>query len=240
TRFSIGRCRVGVLAILFLCLPPFRSHFGSRRSQCFSVANPPQLVCTMAVNNLLIRLGCKRRSDGLALLGIPGEYVWGGLGDEEINAYYEAKEKALDQLELTDADQFLSDAELMQRVPPAKMHQLQELLIRRAVRLVRVLVPIDQRRKGLRSMQSKGYLPPSYVSSFERAEDLCDEELLSIMEESQLLDPGSPRLAIIQLAARTYHQVLAEMGADGDNDQPKVDDMKSSPSPDPLAPQRPP
>ncbi|CAK0808286.1 unnamed protein product [Prorocentrum cordatum] len=181
----------------------------------------------MAVDSLLTRLGCKRRSDGLALLGIPDEYVWEGLGDEEIDAYYEAKEKALDQLELTDADQFLQEVELMQRVPAATIQQLKDLLIHRAVRLVHVLKPIEEQRKGMRSMQSKGYLTPSHVSSFEHAEELCQKELQSIMEESQLLVPGSPRNAIREVAARMYHQRLAEVEQGGDNDQPKFEDMKS-------------
>jgi hypothetical protein len=181
----------------------------------------------MAVNSFLTLLGCKRRSDGLDLLGIPDEYDWEGLGDEEIDAYYEAKDKALDQLELTDADQFLQEVELMQRVPAATMQQLKDLLIQRAIRLVHVLKPIEEQRRGMRSMQNKGYLPPSHVSSFEHAEDLCQKELQSIMEESQLLAPGNPRNSIIQVAVQRYHQRLAEMEPDGDKGKANFEDMKS-------------
>jgi hypothetical protein len=195
----------------------------------------------MAVDRFLTLLGCRRRSDGLSLLGIPDEYVWEGLGDEEIDAYYEAKEEAVDQLELTDADQFLQEAELMQRVPAATIHKLKDLLIQRAIRLVHVLKPIEEQRRGMRSMQNKGYLPPSHVSSFEHAEDLCQKELQSIMEESQLLVPGSPRNAIIQVAARMYHQRLAEMEPGADEGQAKFEDMKSgflksTPAPTPAPP----
>jgi len=192
-----------------------------------AVASSPQLVCAMAMSSFLTRLGCKRRSDGLALLGIPDEYAWEGLGDEEIDAYYEAKDKAIDELELTDADQYLQEVELLQRVPPATMHQLKDLLIQRAIRLVHVLKPIEEQRRGMRSMQNKGYLPPSHVSSFEHAEDLCQKELQSIMEESQLLAPGNPRNSIIQVAVQRYHQRMAEMEPSEDAAQPSFEDLKS-------------
>lgn len=239
----------------------------------------------MAVASVLAWLGCSRRSNGLALLGVPDEYAWDGLGDEDIDAYYEAKDKALDQLAPTDAGQWpqapvvkfyraldnigirkepdvgsdrtgagviegdvfevieetkgsdgrvylklrneegwvfdrgtrgglfgqliveaVEEVELLQRVPVHSKQKLEELLIQRAVRLFHVYFRIEEQRQGMRSMHSKGYLPPNYLSSFELAEDLCVKELKSIMDESRMLAPGNPQNSIIQVAMQRYHQ----------------------------------
>jgi len=179
------------------------------------------------VSRLSTWLGCKRRSEGLEALGIPTEYAWEGLGDAEIDAYYEAKDKALDELELTEADTWLQEVELMQRVPAETREQLKGLLLQRAIRLVHVLKPIEEQRRGMRAMQGKGYLTQGQVSSFEQAEELCGRELKSVMEESQLLAPGLPQNSIIQAAVQAYHRIndAAAEEADGEK-QPSFEDMK--------------
>jgi hypothetical protein len=92
---------------------------------------------------------------------------------------------------------------------------------------VHVLKPIEEQRRGMRMMQSKGYLPPSQVESFEQAEELCSRELKSIMEESQQLVPGMPPNSIIQAAVQRYHQGLAEVQGDDEGEgQRKFEDIK--------------
>jgi hypothetical protein len=83
---------------------------------------------------------------------------------------------------------------------------LKALLLRRAVALVHILKPIEEERRAMHMMQMKGYLPENHYSTFHHADEMCQQELKSIMEESQVLAPESAPNDIIHSAVQLYHQ----------------------------------
>jgi len=161
-------------------------------------------------------------------LGVPTEYDWEGLPDEQIDAYYNAKDAANEELEKLTGKAVNEDAEWVGKIPEQTKEMLKALLLRRAVGLVHILKPIEEQRRSMRIMQSKGALPENHYASFEHADELCGNELKSIMEESQIIAPGTPPNAIIQSAVQLYHQGMGR--PDGSDDDGESDDGEDEPS----------
>lgn len=147
----------------------------------------------------------RRRASWTEELGIASEYDWEGLDQDRIDEYYNAKDACEAEIEKESPGQIL-DPNWIERVPPQSKEMLKGLLLRRAVALVHVLKPIEEQRHGIRKMQNKGYLPENHFASFERAEEMCNRELKSLMEESQVIAPGIAPNEIIQSAVQIYHQ----------------------------------
>lgn len=173
-------------------------------------------------------LACPRRTAGsLSELGIPGEYVWEGLADDRIDAYYAAKDQVIEELEKSSGSTVeLYDGSWAQNIPPQAKETLKGLLLRRAIGLVHVLKPIEEQRRSMRMMQNKGYLPDNHIASFERAEELCQAELKSLFEESQELAPEAPPNAIIQCAVQEYNKHGIDRMRSADDNGSSFEDVK--------------
>lgn len=152
-------------------------------------------------------------------LGIPSEYVWEGLDEERISAYYDAKERMAEDLQSS----FSEDPSLIERVPPQAKEMMKGLLLRRAVSLVHVLKPIEEQRRSMHLMQMKGLLPENHYASFQHADEMCTAELKSVIDESQLLAPECPPNAIIGAAVKQYHE---ERSAEGDQGTGGFEDVR--------------
>lgn len=149
----------------------------------------------------------RKKVGSLAELGVPDEHTWEGLPEERIQEYLQAKEKVIEELQKAEGSIILPhDPTWIHRISPQSKEMLKGLLLRRAVGLVHVLKPIEEQRRAMRMLQSKGYLPPNHMATFERAEEQCGKELQAVMEESQVLAPEMPPNAIIQSAVQAYHQ----------------------------------
>eukprot|EP00931_Biecheleriopsis_adriatica_P077535 TRINITY_DN51087_c0_g1_i1.p1 TRINITY_DN51087_c0_g1~~TRINITY_DN51087_c0_g1_i1.p1 ORF type:complete len:571 (-),score=105.75 TRINITY_DN51087_c0_g1_i1:85-1731(-) len=166
--------------------------------------------------------GCARRNSGaggsLSDFGVPQSYEWDGLAEDRIDAYYDAKDKVIDELEKSLGSSInLNDASWAQQVSPNSKEMLKHLLLQRAISLVHVLRPIEEQRRSMRIMQQKGMLPDKHFASFESADETCQGELKSIIEESRALVPEAPPNAIIQAAVHAYNQQqdAAEAGEGG-------------------------
>eukprot|EP00927_Polykrikos_kofoidii_P056005 TRINITY_DN50187_c0_g1_i1.p1 TRINITY_DN50187_c0_g1~~TRINITY_DN50187_c0_g1_i1.p1 ORF type:complete len:553 (+),score=116.68 TRINITY_DN50187_c0_g1_i1:33-1691(+) len=162
---------------------------------------------------------CRRGRTSLADLGVPSEYEWEGLPEEEADAYEEAKEKIIEELKRsTGSEVNVDDGEWIKQISPQSQDTLKSLLLRRAVGLVRVLKPIEEQRHGLRVMEAKGCLSGNYYKTFAYADELCRKEIKAIMDESQVIAPGIPANAIIQTAAQIHMQEKKAEENDGDED----------------------
>lgn len=151
---------------------------------------------------------CRKRAGSLAELGVPDEHKWEGLDDDRIQEYLQAKERVLQELQKSDAGRDIQphDPEWIKKIPGQAKDMLKGLLLRRAVGLVHVLKPIEEQRRAMRMLQTKGYLPDNHMTTFEKAEEICGKELQTVMEEWVLLEPAAPPNAIIQSAVQAYHQ----------------------------------
>eukprot|EP00928_Gymnodinium_smaydae_P061291 TRINITY_DN45406_c0_g1_i1.p1 TRINITY_DN45406_c0_g1~~TRINITY_DN45406_c0_g1_i1.p1 ORF type:complete len:521 (-),score=96.41 TRINITY_DN45406_c0_g1_i1:250-1812(-) len=146
---------------------------------------------------------CPRRGDVGTL--VPTEYEWDGIATDRIDAYYDAQLKMFEENQekySLNAD----DPQWLSKVPPEALGELRGLLVRRAVALVHVLRPIEESRRGYQKLRNAGMMAPDLMSSFDRAEALCSEELTSIKEETQRLFPDAGPMMVIQMGVRLYDE----------------------------------
>lgn len=149
---------------------------------------------------------CQRRNtNGLDFLGVPQEYEWEGLSDEFIEEYETAKAEAEEELR-TKLGEECPPVLPFDQLPRETLERLKGLLLRRALRLVECLKPIEDQRRSMSMMQQKGLLPDGHHESFEQADQICQAELKNIFEESQCIAPDFPPNAVIQSAVRIFHE----------------------------------
>jgi len=155
---------------------------------------------------------CQRRNAALADFGIPSEYPWVGLPQDNIDEYYNAKASTQAALEehAEEVGEGIDDSEWIRSVLEPAQEELKRKLLQRAIALVHALKPIEEQRKGIYSMQEKGFLPENHFESFTFADHTCQQELKSIIEESQSLVPEAPPNAFIQTAVQLYHRQLQQ------------------------------
>jgi len=156
---------------------------------------------------------CRRRNDGGSLsdLGIGDDYDWEGMADDRIDEYWEAKETIIEKV-LADVQSGAAGsqnpgqaAEWVKLLSADQMGKLKLLLLRRAIALVHVLIPIEEERQGIRKLHQKGFVSPQRWESYELAEKLCADELRSVTAEAQELGL-SEQFNIIPQAVSLYRR----------------------------------
>jgi len=151
---------------------------------------------------------CQRRSSDhgtLTELGISDEYEWDGLEEDRIEAYYEAKDKMMQELQEKVGDDAVLGSDWMTKLQEEAQEMLKMLLVRRAIALVHVLKPIEEQRKGMRWLHSQGAMSPGRWNSYQHAEEQCAAELQALNKESQELTPGTPPNSLIRFAVNCYN-----------------------------------